>query len=54
MRIIRALLESAADGRPVSIPAIDIKRRPDLDQEISKKPVMAQPEMVRAAAPGAK
>jgi predicted dehydrogenase len=53
VRIIQALLESADSGRPVSISQVKVKRRPDMSQEISKEPVKAAPELVRAAAPGA-
>ena len=35
VRIIRALIESAETNRPVSIPQISVKRRPDASQEIS-------------------
>jgi len=53
VRIIQALLKSAETSRPVSVSAVDVKRRPDMDQEISKEPVNAQPELVNAATPGA-
>jgi predicted dehydrogenase len=54
VRIIRAILEAAEIDRPVSLPQIKIDRRPDLGQEISKEAVAKAPELVRAAAPGAK
>lgn len=54
VRIIRAILEAAEIGRPVSLPQVKIDRRPDLGQEISKEAVARAPELVRAAAPGAK
>jgi predicted dehydrogenase len=53
VRIIQALLESAKSGRPVSMSETNVKRRPDMNQEISKEPVKAAPELVKAAAPGA-
>nr|UXE45019.1 glucose--fructose oxidoreductase [uncultured bacterium] len=54
VRIIRALLESAEINRPVTVPQINIRQRPGTAQEISKKAVSASPELVKAAAPGAK
>jgi glucose-fructose oxidoreductase len=54
VRVIRALLESAETNRPVSLPETKIARRPDSSQEISKKAVAQPPELVKAAAPGAK
>jgi predicted dehydrogenase len=53
VRIIRALLESAENNRPVSTPQLSIRRRPDTSQEISKKPVARPPQLVKAASPGA-
>jgi hypothetical protein len=53
VRVIRALLESAETDRPVSLPQTKIARRPDPNQEISKKPVAQPPELVKASAPGA-
>jgi glucose-fructose oxidoreductase len=53
VRIMRAILESAETNRPVSIPQVKIKRRPDKSQEISKEPVATPPPLVRASAPGA-
>ena len=52
VRIIRALLTSAEINRPVSTAQVNLSRRPDATQEISKEPV-ARPHLVRAAAPGA-
>jgi hypothetical protein len=54
VRVIRAILEAAEIGRPVSLPQVKIDRRPNLGQEISKEAVAKAPELVRAAAPGAK
>lgn len=54
VRIIRALLESAEISRPVTVPQVNISQRPGSAQEISKKAVSSAPELVRAAAPGAK
>lgn len=53
VRIIRALLESAEINRPVAVPKVDIRERPGLAQEISKRAVPAAPPLVKAAAPGA-
>jgi glucose-fructose oxidoreductase len=54
VRVIRALLESAETNRPVSLPPTKIARRPDSSQEILKKAVAQPPQLVKAAAPGAK
>ena len=53
VRIIRALLESAETNRPVSLAPVDIVRRPDRKQEISKAPTTVRPQLIKAAAPGA-
>jgi len=53
VRIIRALLESAETNRPVSVDSVDIVRRPDTKQQISKVPTTAPPQSVKAAARGA-
>jgi predicted dehydrogenase len=53
VRIIRALLESAENNRPVSTPQLRIRRRPDTSQEISKMPIVKPPQLVRVASPGA-
>ncbi len=52
VRIIAALQQSAANGRPISISATDehVTKRPTLVQEI-QKPVVEVPTLVRAAAP---
>jgi len=52
VRIIRALLKSAQENRPISVPKVEISRRPDLNQDIAKQPI-APPHLVKAAAPGA-
>jgi predicted dehydrogenase len=52
VRVIRALLQSAEAGRPVSVAPTPIEKRPDLRQQFSKPPV-APPQLVHAAAPGA-
>jgi glucose-fructose oxidoreductase len=54
VRIIRALLQSAETHRPVSIPQVRVRRRPDTSQEISKEPIAKPPQLVRAAYPGAR
>lgn len=53
VRIIRALIESAESNRPISTRQVEVKRRPDTSQEISKEPVNPPPQLVRAASPGA-
>jgi predicted dehydrogenase len=52
VRIIAALQESAANGRPVTISTDEPKvtKRPTLQQEIRKRAV-GEPQLVRAAAP---
>jgi glucose-fructose oxidoreductase len=50
VRIIAALRQSAADAKPVAVPAEQIPKRPSLVQEI-QKPATEEPELVRAAAP---
>lgn len=50
VRIITALVESERTGKPVSIAPVQISSRPDLNQEIHK-PAIAEPTLVRAAAP---
>ena len=52
VRIIAALQQSAANGRPISISPTDerITKRPTLVQEI-QKPAVEEPTLVRAAAP---
>lgn len=50
--VIQALLESARTGQPSSVTPVEIRRRPEPSQEISKSPVRP-PELVRAASPGA-
>ncbi len=53
VRIINALRESAENGRPVPIPAVEIERRPDMSQEMTKPAIDKPPQLVKAAAPGA-
>jgi glucose-fructose oxidoreductase len=50
VRIIAALRQSAADAKPVAVPAEQIPKRPSLVQKI-QKPATEEPELVRAAAP---
>jgi carboxylesterase type B len=45
--------ESAETNRPVSLAPVDIVRRPDTKQEISKAPTTIPPQLVKADAPGA-
>ncbi len=37
VRVIQAMLESAESNRPISVPQVEVNRRPDSIQEISKK-----------------
>ena len=50
VRIVNALLESAKQGRPVQVSALEVGKRPTSEQEIHKPPV-GKPELVKAAAP---
>ncbi|MEZ4240592.1 MAG: Gfo/Idh/MocA family oxidoreductase [Myxococcota bacterium] len=46
VRIVRALLESAAEGgRPVHLEPVDQRRRPTRDQAVSRPPVAVPPEV---------
>ncbi len=53
IRIIQALLKSADMNRPVSVRPTDVRRRPTIEQEISRPAVEKRPQLVKAAAPGA-
>ncbi len=50
VRIIAALQESAANGKPVAVSTESVLKRPSLVQEI-RKPATEEPHLVRAAAP---
>jgi predicted dehydrogenase len=50
VRVINALMESAAKGKPVEIAPMEKKRRPTIDQEIHK-PTSPPPPLVHAQAP---
>jgi predicted dehydrogenase len=50
VRIINALMESAAKGKPVEIAPLEKKRRPTIDQEIHK-PASSAPPLVHAQTP---
>jgi predicted dehydrogenase len=50
VRIINALMESAAKGKPVEIAPLEKKPRPNINQEIHK-PASPPPSLVRAQAP---
>jgi glucose-fructose oxidoreductase len=50
VRIVRALYESAAAGRPVRLPAFEKERRPGPELEIHRPPV-SKPEMVNVESP---
>lgn len=52
VRIIQAMLKSAETNRAVSVTPVKIRRRPDLDQEISREAVTKAPELIRAFGPG--
>jgi hypothetical protein len=50
VRVINALMESAAKGKPVEIAPLEKKRRPTIDQEIHN-PASPSPPLVHAQAP---
>jgi hypothetical protein len=50
VRIINALLKSQKTGESIKLTALDVGKRPDQEQEISRPPV-GKPELVKAAAP---
>lgn len=50
VRIIRALYQSAATGKPIKLAEFERKTRPTIEQEIHEPPVK-KPELVRAASP---
>jgi predicted dehydrogenase len=50
VRIINALLKSQKTGESIKLTALDVGKRPDQEQEISRPPI-GKPELVRAAAP---
>ena len=53
VRIVRALLQSAESGKPVSLSRVETDRRPEMSQEIAKAPVASPPKLVNAAPPAA-
>ena len=53
VRIIRAILQSAEDNRPVTVEQTEIKRRPGLQQEIARPAVTKPPRLVKAEPPAA-
>jgi predicted dehydrogenase len=53
VRIIEALLKSAASNRSVEIPVTDVQQRPSIDREISRPAVSKPPALVNAASPSA-
>lgn len=50
VRVVTALLQSARERRPVTLPPFERRRRPDIGQEIHKAPVAKQ-ETVHAPSP---
>lgn len=52
VRIIKAIEESAEDGRPVAVPRTERAVRPSMAQQIHMRPVSA-PELVRVESPSA-
>jgi glucose-fructose oxidoreductase len=50
VRVIRALYQSAASGRPVALPPYSRRERPSLEQEIRRPPI-DKPAVVHAQAP---
>ncbi|HKV48153.1 MAG TPA: Gfo/Idh/MocA family oxidoreductase [Candidatus Acidoferrales bacterium] len=53
VRIIRAILDSAASARPVRVQQTHINSRPTTKLEISKPPIVSPPQLINAAPPGA-
>ena len=53
VRVIQAILQSAENNRPVTVKQTEIKRRPDLQQEIARPAVSKPPRLVKAEAPAA-
>lgn len=53
VRVIQAILDSAASGRPVRVPQTQITQRPDSGQEIAKQAVASPPQLVNASPPSA-
>ena len=51
VKIIEALYESAASGRPVSLALPHPRKRPSIEQEISRPPVRNPPEPVNTDSP---
>ena len=51
VRIIRALLRSAGERRPIAMADFDRSSRPDRRQEMSKPPVPDEPKLVRVERP---
>jgi hypothetical protein len=50
VRVVRALLESARERRPVWLPTFEREERPTPEQEI-RRPAIAEPTPVHAEAP---
>ncbi len=53
VRIIRAILDSARNGRPARVEQTKISSRPDTKLEIVKPPIASPPQLINAAPPGA-
>jgi glucose-fructose oxidoreductase len=53
VRVIRAILESAQENRPVAVEQTEIARRPSLRQEIAQPAVTKPPRLVKAEPPAA-
>jgi predicted dehydrogenase len=53
LRVVEAILESAATGRPIPLSPRQRRRRPDVRQE-SKKPAVGKQETVNAPSPSLK
>ena len=51
VRVIRAIVESAENNRPVSVKKTEVNARPTLQQEIAKPAINNPPSMVRAEPP---
>jgi len=53
VRIIEAILEAADTARPVAVKKMEIKSRPDMEQEIAKPALRKAPRLVKAEPPAA-
>lgn len=52
LRIIRALYQSVAEGRPVAVEPSDRNQRPSAQQTVQRPPTQGEPDLIHAASPG--